>query len=269
MDIGIGLTILGGGVASKEMVKRVLGPTADYIGEEIKLITERRLKAIGTIFKHASNKLDRHEHPGAVSPRILKGVLEEGSFVEDDLTLEYFGGVLASSKADSIYNDQGVALISTLNRLTSLQVRVHYVVYQIFVQVYRGSPPVLPRKGVYRSNAIYIPDNILFEALNIQEEDDNVRKRWITQALTALSRELLIGVEFLYTSTNSQHFKRPDLDGFGYIIVPSVLGLEFFASVFGLMYNDLETTLQTEYEINPGVVIHHGSVPCPLLNTIL
>ncbi|NGX41621.1 MAG: hypothetical protein KR126chlam4_01464 [Candidatus Anoxychlamydiales bacterium] len=82
------------------LVIKVLGPTADYIGEGIKSLAEKQVKNVKRIFRRTSEKLDNHGTPtGAVPPRILKQTLEEGGYVDDELTAEYYSGVLASSKS--------------------------------------------------------------------------------------------------------------------------------------------------------------------------
>ena len=57
IDPGTGLAILGGALASKEFLVKLLGPTADYIGDGVKNWTERRVNNVGTIFSIACNAL--------------------------------------------------------------------------------------------------------------------------------------------------------------------------------------------------------------------
>jgi len=104
---------------SAEILQKLLGPTADYLGGEIKSYTEKGLnyvrgrsekggkgeiksytekglENITIIFKAAIKKLgSKIETDGQVPPRILKEILDEGYFCEDELASEYFGGVLA------------------------------------------------------------------------------------------------------------------------------------------------------------------------------
>lgn len=50
------------------------------------------------IFENADRQLSDEPVDGRVSPRVLRKVLQEGSFIEDELAAEYLGGVLASSR---------------------------------------------------------------------------------------------------------------------------------------------------------------------------
>ena len=85
--------------SAKDGIAKLLGPTADYLGEGLRDLTQRRVESIGRIFSNASKRLgSRLDKPGQVPPRILKTVINEGSYCEDPVALEYFGGVLASSR---------------------------------------------------------------------------------------------------------------------------------------------------------------------------
>ena len=136
MDIGTGLALLG----SAQVVSKLLGPTADYIGSGIQTWTEKRVGNVRNIFANASTKLGpRLDEPGFVPPRVLKGILDEGSFCEDPIATEYFGGVLASSRTDSPRDDRGASLIALLGRLSIYQIRAHYVLYHVTKLVLDGT----------------------------------------------------------------------------------------------------------------------------------
>ena len=87
---------------AKDGVAKLLGPTAEYLGGGLRDITQRRFENIGNVLSNASKKVGSQlEKPGQVPPRIIKAVINEASYCEDPLVLEYFGGVLASSWTES------------------------------------------------------------------------------------------------------------------------------------------------------------------------
>jgi hypothetical protein len=89
-------------------VEKNLGPTAEYLGGGLRAWTEKRVQNVATIFNKAQEKLGPEiEKAGSVPPRVLKEVLDEGSFCDDELTAEYFGGILASSRTPSGRDDRG------------------------------------------------------------------------------------------------------------------------------------------------------------------
>ena len=72
---------------AKDGIAKLLGPTADYLGEGLRDLTRRRLESIGRIFSNASAKLgDQLDAPGQVPPRVLRTVMNEGSYCEDPVS---------------------------------------------------------------------------------------------------------------------------------------------------------------------------------------
>ncbi len=128
---GAGLVILG----SKELLNKLLGPTADYIGGELKNIAERCNINLDNVFRRALQKLGpRANMPRAVNPRVLKHVISEGQFCEDVIMAEYLGGVLASTKSGTPRDDRGIYYLNLISELSSYQIRTHYMIYSSIVQ---------------------------------------------------------------------------------------------------------------------------------------
>src|SRR6185437_1579732 len=50
VDVGTGLAALGGAELSKEMLAKLLGPTADYVGVGVQAWTEKRLANVRAVF---------------------------------------------------------------------------------------------------------------------------------------------------------------------------------------------------------------------------
>ncbi len=123
-----GLVVLG---TSAPIALKILGPTADYLGDELQHWAEQRVANIQRIFENAKLKLgdDGLNRPGGVPPRVLREVLEEGSYCDDELSCEYFGGILASSKTQVTRDDRGATLAALVGRLSTYQIRSHYFLY--------------------------------------------------------------------------------------------------------------------------------------------
>jgi hypothetical protein len=132
---GAGLTVLG----SKDLLNKLLGPTADYLGGELKNFVEQCNVNLDNVFQAAFRKLGaRAGEPGSVNPRILKHVIDEGRFCEDELMVEYLGGVLASSKSEVSRDDRGTFFLNMISSLSSYQLRTHYMIYAAIVRA--GKP---------------------------------------------------------------------------------------------------------------------------------
>lgn len=63
--------------SSKELLQKILGPSADYIGGEIKSLVEKCNINLNKIFSNAQRKIgNRINDNGQVSPRVLKHIIE-------------------------------------------------------------------------------------------------------------------------------------------------------------------------------------------------
>jgi hypothetical protein len=134
------LEVIGGAIVSAKVVEKLLGPTADYIGNGIHEFAKKRVETVQKVFKKGAQKLgDRIDTSGVVPPRILAGVLNEGSYRDDDLSCEYYGGVLASSRTEIPRDDRAAVLLSLVSRLSTYQLRAHYTVYRVFYELFSGS----------------------------------------------------------------------------------------------------------------------------------
>jgi hypothetical protein len=89
--------------ASKDLVLKMLGPSADYIGEALAQYTEKAHKNLGRVVANAVGKArDRLDEEGSVPPRVLMEVANQGLYAEDPVTVDYLGGVLASSRTRGV-----------------------------------------------------------------------------------------------------------------------------------------------------------------------
>jgi hypothetical protein len=250
--IGTGLILLG----SKDLILKILGPTADYLGGELKTFTERGLNNLAHIFEIAGHKLgNRINEDGQVPPKILKGIIAEGAFVDDELTAEYFGGVLASSRSQVSRDDRGSALISLISRLSSYQIRTHYIFYYVFKNIFNDRKEELGLKNERLKLSIYMPSRIYGSAMGLTDREhiDII----LPHAMFGLIRENLISQ--YYTIGNKELVssalgQQVDEDGIIYRITP--FGIELFLWAHGMPNVDIIKLLNPDIEISLNKEIH-------------
>jgi hypothetical protein len=163
VDVGTGLAALGTAEVSKDALQRLLGPTADYIGEGVRAWTEKRVSNVQRMFASAHGRLGDNPGPGSVPPRVLGILLEQAQFADDNLMTEYLGGVLASSRTELGRDDRAVTVAKRVASLSSYAVRTHYLVYAAARSHEVGSRPEIwrtkdrarKRSLVYLSTAEY------------------------------------------------------------------------------------------------------------------
>lgn len=162
------LAVLGGSAA---LVAKLLGPTADYIGEGMKLWAEARVDNVKAIFSNAESKLGvRIQSEGVVSPRVLKEILQEGSYSDDPVGVEYFGGILASSRTETGGDDRGAAWAKLLAGLSTYVVRAHFVLYALLAREFRREP-VADSAG-FRRRRVWIDREEFISAIGLTDGEE-------------------------------------------------------------------------------------------------
>ena len=247
MDIVTAAVAAGGYLGLKDLVPRILGPTADYIGGELKSYTEKGTNNLRRIFANAGEKLGKNlETDGEVPAKVLKNILNEGYYCEDKLTGDYFGGVLASSRSGISRDDRGAVFAALIGRLSSYQIRSHHILYMTAKLVHDGKDVnVMDRGKREKSLKTYISFDEFAPAMDIEktEEDPNVI---IGHVFNGLSREGLIEDSFSYGS--GDFLKKYHGVGVlqpGIVYTPSALGIELHLWAYGKGQKSLSTFLNT------------------------
>ena len=166
--LGAGLTVL----ASKDLLTKLLGPSADYLGGEMKTFVEKSHVNLESIFRAAIEKLGPlANEPGEVSARILKHVIDEGRFCEDPFVVEYLGGILASSRGEASRDDRGTFYLNEITSLSSYQIRTHYLVYASIVRA--GNPTKQDTSYWFEENSlsVVIPEAGYVDAMEYTAEE--------------------------------------------------------------------------------------------------
>lgn len=101
---------------------RVAAAPLDALSEDLR----RRIKdRLGRTREAADAKAGKE--PLHVGDRIAFKALGEAALTDDPLIADYLGGVLAASGPN---DDSGAAIVALIGRLSSLQLRLHYVIYR-------------------------------------------------------------------------------------------------------------------------------------------
>ena len=221
----------------KELAVRLLGPTADYLGSELKGVTQKGADNIRRVFIRAMEKLGQKlESPGQVAPRALKAILSEGYFADSEVATEYLGGILASSRSGDTRDDRGAYFASLIGRLSTYQIRSHYVLYHYFKHVFNGLHVPFHHMELREKASIFIPTTTYVDAMDCRRNEDMTP--YVDHALVGLIKESLISD--YYAESHSQYYRlHPPCgleteDRIGIVAAPTRLGLELFMWTQGL-----------------------------------
>lgn len=233
MDLGTGLTILGSAVGGAKVVEKILGPTSEYIGEHLKEWTKKKVENTAGIFKNAEKKLGHAlDETGKVPPKVLKGILEEGAWCEEEIQVEYFGGALASSRTGVSRDDRGASFISLISRLTTYQLRTHYLFYKLVKRHFTGNSVNMNDGNEWSDLEIFIPIETFYDAMDFTKEEAENWETFLSHVMWGLNKEDLI-TGFSWGSKDVMKKSFICADSNGIIFQPTKMGIELFMWAFG------------------------------------
>ncbi len=230
---------------AKDGIAKLLGPTADYLGEGLRELTRRRVESIGRIFSNASAKLgDQLDAPGQVPPRVLRTIMNEGSYCEDPVAVEYLGGVLASSRTERGRDDRGVRMAGLVDNLSTYQIRTHYLLYSSIAKLFSGSRSSFATDQDRGKMRIFLPMQGYATSMGFsQEEWEN--PQILSHIWHGLHSDGLIEGQWQFGSQQSLKAPFTGAPSDGIVCRPSSLGAELFLWAFGHGHAPLEYLLST------------------------
>lgn len=119
--------------------RKVLGPTLDAMGGD--LASYYRV-GVNRILASAYRKTKDVEDGKSANLRVAHDILQNGAFCADELVLEYFGGLLASSRSSDGWKDDATPFVDTVRSLSSSQLRLHYSIYNALEKLALCDPEI-------------------------------------------------------------------------------------------------------------------------------
>lgn len=108
-------------------VKKILGPTFDLMGEELRNRIETHYsKVLSSVHRKIANLEDGK----AANLRVTYEALQSASLADSDLVSEYCGGMLAASRSSDGKDDTLVPFVNVVRALSSRQIKLHYDIYR-------------------------------------------------------------------------------------------------------------------------------------------
>ena len=243
------ITMSAGAVAaaylSKDGVAKLLGPTAEYLGGELKSLVEKSQRNVGAIFKSAATKAgDQLGKPGVVNARVLKHIIDEGRFTEEELFAEYVGGVLASARTEDGVDDRGVYYAQIIQSMSVYQLRTHYLFYYLIWNLAKGQQLDLNGYVDRYKLEIVIPVKIYERTFGIV--DGPKEMPFIAHSLSGLARDNLIEDTWKFANPAMLKASHITVDTQSFLIKPTISGIELFIWAHGKGETGLSAFLDPE-----------------------
>ncbi len=191
----------------------------------IKDITQPTLKEIGLDLRDGysglkriiGNAVKKSNNDQIANNRVMIEALKSGSFVDSDIGVEYFGGILASSKSIDGKDDSSIYYLDIIKSLSSAQLHLHYV--------------------VYKSLNNFLSGDVANKSLNVGHSKDlsKIKLYISSKELEKMGLKLDTDLEALYRKglLYQYEYNNHPLEGakvFPYIMIsPTALGIQLFA----------------------------------------
>ena len=238
--------MIGGFLASKDMLNKLLGPTAEYLGEGMRHLVARSRQNVGTILSAAWKKLgDKLGEPGQVNPRILKHIIDEGRFIEDEFAAEYFGGLLASARTKGGQDDSLLPLLDLVKSMPVIQLRLHFIIYDLVARLPYGRETA-DRPDLWNGLILTLDAVELVEALSLETGSRELRAH---EAVLGLIDAKLIEGQYALRLGEVQAAWVQDMPvGKELVVRPNPKGADLFLKALGLrqMRPDVITSVVVE-----------------------
>jgi hypothetical protein len=206
------------------LLKSVLGPPAEALGDALRRTVAYRTRNFGRIVEKANTRLHGKDNNGTVNLRVAFSLLEEGSLCDDELMAEYLGGLLAGSKSPDGRDDRAVTWTRIVTGLSSFQIRAHYLLYRdLAVCLHEEAPDLdLSYKTEMKKVSIYL-DRDEFEIALVASTQDNSEdsEAILRHAIHGLCRAGLVNDSWAYGRSLLR-------------ITPTGRGIELYGWVLGL-----------------------------------
>jgi hypothetical protein len=150
------------------IIESVLGPTAKEIGQDLRTLY---IKGRDLILRKAFKKLKNPNDGKKANLRVARDVFWNGSFTDEAICAEYFGGILASSRSEDGKDDSGIFFLDIIKSLSSSQLKMHYIIYRTLNKILVTNEN---KKTLNPGNEIEIRnEKIFFTLFEIAEEFKN------------------------------------------------------------------------------------------------
>lgn len=194
-------------VATAVALQKVLGPVSEEVGEEI-----RRIYKAGRekILASAYRKLENPDDGKQANLRVAQDVLWNGAFTDDEVCAEYFGGILASSRSEDGKDDSNIQYSSVIKSLSSSQLRLHYLIYNVFnkMLVTRKMTLNVGQGHEVKKHSIWFSSRELMATYHIEAETglNGLLQQGLVSAYKTKTRLNIDGIPLYYCKANPTTF---------------------------------------------------------------
>lgn len=231
------------------IVSDLVRPTAKIVGKHWASRVEDWLESRNArrVLELAKKRVDRSSSPSepgsAVSMRTASAILDGAVFADDEIMAEYLSGVMAAAREPDA-SDRGQPWASLISRLSTDQLRLHFVIYSLLRRFLAGK-----KLSVFEiANAqIYVPFSELNPVMGWTDGDGG-----LGEAFYGLHRERLVGDDdfFFGPAGMLSEVTGRRISDHGLLVKPSRAGVGLYLWGMGQGGANLDVLTRTDLDLS-------------------
>ena len=170
--------------------------------------------------------------PVRVPPKVLKTIINEGSYCDDEIGGGYFGGVLASSKTEVDRDDRGARIAKMIDNLSAYQLRSHYLIYSTISELFSNSEHSFYRQENRRKMRLFMSYQDYNHAMEITPQESN-NGQMLNHIFHGLASDGLVDNNWEFGPQEEVKTTFSDASSAGILCFPTALGAELLLWAFG------------------------------------
>jgi hypothetical protein len=240
-----------GALASKDVLTKLLGPTADYVGIGTRNLVQRGVENFNRILAAMYEKIKKDiDDEGEVNVRVLKSVWDDGRFVDDAIATEYFAGILASARTEDGRDDSGLLYSELLSAMSSGELRLHFILYSLVAA--GPHPKDLTATDFWNGLRIAVNARELLREMSLETADGPAT---LLMSLRALIQHNLARSEFSVDLNGVKEANGIKLVDDTVIVLPNPFGASLFLRALGLkgIHPEVIGSMDVQYGLSEAV----------------
>lgn len=179
-------------------------------------------------------------------PNVLKTIINEGSYADDAVAVEYFGGVLASSRTEVSRDERGTPIAKMFDCKSAYQMRTHYSICSTTSELFSDGANSFYISEDRSKMQLFMPLQGYAEAMDFkQREWDN--PQILNHISNGLSADGLIQDGWGFGSLEELRTLCDNVPGDGIVSAPPLQGVELFLWAFGNGDKELNFSLKRDF----------------------
>tara|TARA_B100001094_G_C18195576_1_gene810570 strand:+ start:2581 stop:3366 length:786 start_codon:yes stop_codon:yes gene_type:complete len=239
-----------------EMIAQILGSSAVYFNQDL---SPQRLENVNRILLKTQEKfLECTKQKGQIPPKMVRSLINEGSFADDKVAIDYFAGILASSRNKIGRDDRGISMAKLVDNLSCYQLRSHFLIYSTIRSKFKDKRYHFEFDDCERME-IFLPTFFYAKAMKMNKDEFNQVNNLAMHSIQGLANHNLIDKNFYfgYPEHHHQYFKGFDFEGI--ICQPTKFGVQLFLWAFGAGNENIEFLFHEKFK--PKIKGLPGKIP--------